>query len=177
MKLVFKNYTLLSEDEAKGILDLRNKEFIREQMRYTKIIDIEDHLHFIASLKGAKSSKYFAVFVENELVGSLNYIRDGSLEWGLYFNDSVSVLIKSLSCYIFLEYLFNKFDDVVSSSVKRSNKNALRFNENFGFCEFDRDGEFVHLNLSKSMWQERKASKLLRPIMGYAKKFKYEIVE
>ncbi len=82
MKIVFKNFIFLNDIEKKDILELRNKEYVRENMINSEPISLENHILFIESLKENKNKTYFAIFFDNQLIGSLNIIKNEELIWG-----------------------------------------------------------------------------------------------
>ena len=174
LKIIFKDFTFLSDDEKKEVLELRNKKNIRENMTNSEIISLENHFNFINSLKDSSNKKYFAIFSQDELLGSLNFIKNEELSWGLYFKDSSSPILKSVSTYIFLEFIFKQFDDDINSSVKKNNIQALNFNKSFGFDIFKENNEYFYLILSKQTWENHKNSKLIKPIKKYLDKIDYE---
>lgn len=174
MKIVFKDFIHLNDNEIKDILELRNQKNIREHMKDSKIITIKKHFDFINSLKDSIDRKYFAIFNENRLLGSLNFIKNEELSWGLYFKDTSSPILKSVSTYIFLEFIFKQFDNDINSSVKKNNVQALNFNKSFGFDIFKENNEYFYLILSKQTWGNHKNSKLIKPIKKYLDKIDYE---
>ena len=105
LKIVFKNFIFLNDIEKKDILELRNKEYVRENMINSEPISLENHILFIESLKN-KNKTYFAIFFDNQLIGSLNIIKNEELIWGLYFKEEANPIIKSCVTYLFLD--FNK---------------------------------------------------------------------
>ena len=175
--MIFKNFIYLNESESREILRLRNQKQIRENMRESKKISLEDHMSFIKTLKTLNDRKYFALMIEEDILGSLNFVKDGKLFWGLYFKDEVNPMYKSLSCYIFLNYIFSKFDENLNSFIKKNNPQALSFNKSFGFSEYKSDEEYIYLKLSKKEWDEKKESKLLSPVKKYLSKTTYRIKE
>ncbi|MCG3685627.1 hypothetical protein [Aliarcobacter butzleri] len=177
MKIVFKNFIFLDDSEAKEILELRNQSYIKENMINSENISLENHINFINSLKTLENRKYFAILEDNKIIGSLNYINNEDLSWGLYFKEDTNPIIKSCATYLFLDYVFGKFDEDLNSYVKKSNSIALAFNKNFGFKNFKDDEEFIYLKLSKSDWENQKNSKLLKPIKRYLDKIKFEFKE
>ena len=76
LKIVFKNFIFLNDIEKKDILELRNKEYVRENMINSEPISLENHIVFIESLKDSKNKTYFAIFFDNQLIGSLNIIKN-----------------------------------------------------------------------------------------------------
>lgn len=89
-KLAFVNFTLLSQDLLLEILSHRNAPEIRSQMRNSDPISAEDHLRFCAGLKHSKSKFYFAVFLNDILIGVLDYrlldAKDRIYESGAYLD-------------------------------------------------------------------------------------------
>ncbi|QKF72302.1 UDP-4-amino-4,6-dideoxy-beta-L-AltNAc o-acetyltransferase [Aliarcobacter faecis] len=174
MKIVFKDFIFLDENESKEILELRNQKYIKDNMLNRENISLENHINFINSLKTLEDRKYFAILEGNEIIGSLNFIKNKELIWGLYFKEEINPILKSCTTYLFLEYIFNKFDEKINSFVKKSNIVALNFNKNFGFKSFKEDEEIIYLKLSNKDWQNQKNSKLLKPIKRYLDKIEYQ---
>ena len=173
LKIVFKNFIFLNDIEKKDILELRNKEYVRENMIYSEPISLDNHLLFIESLKENKNKTYFAIFFDNQLIGSLNIIKNEELIWGLYFKEEANPIIKSCVTYIFLDFIFSKFNEDINSFVKRKNIQALNFNKNFGFEIFKDDEEYFYLKLSKELWKEKKNSNIIKPVKRYLDKIEY----
>jgi len=173
MKIVFKNFTLLSDDESRDVLELRNQKQIRENMINSDEILLNEHKNFVETLKNSKNREYFAIIIENSIVGSVNYLKKQNISWGLYFADDVSPIVKSIVCYRFLDYIFSKFDEEIESFVKVTNTNAYEFNKNFGFRIFDENKEYLFLRLSKSVWQEQKEKRILKSIKKFIEKTEF----
>lgn len=173
MRVVFKDFVLLKEDEIKEILKLRNQENIRENMLNSGEIALKDHLFFIENLAKIKNKRYFAIFEEDKLLGSVNFTKEDILSWGLYFQNKINPILKTCSIYVFLNFIFSNFDEDINSFVKKSNLQALNFNKNFGFKSFKEDNELVYLKLSKDDWEDQKSSKLLKPIKKYLDKIEF----
>jgi UDP-4-amino-4,6-dideoxy-N-acetyl-beta-L-altrosamine N-acetyltransferase len=177
MSLEFKNFIYLNENEARDILELRNQNYIKENMKNGEKITLENHLRFINSLKNLGNKKYFAVLKKDRIIGALYFVKDEKLFWGLYFKNEANPIYKSLACYIFLNYIFSKFDEDLNSFIKKNNPQALSFNKSFGFHEYKSDEEYIYLKLSKKEWDEKKESKLLSPVKKYLSKTTYSIKE
>jgi UDP-4-amino-4,6-dideoxy-N-acetyl-beta-L-altrosamine N-acetyltransferase len=143
-------------------------------MKNNETISLENHLHFINSLKTSENKKYFAILQKNEIIGSVYYVKNKELFFGLYFKEEINPILKSCVTYLFLEYIFNKFYEEINSFVKKSNIIALSFNKNFGFKNFEEDKEFIYLKLSSKNWENQKKSKLLKPIKKYLDKMEYQ---
>ncbi len=177
MKIFFKNFIYLDERETREILELRNQKYVKDNMANNETISLENHLTFINSLKTLKNRKYFAVLESSEIIGSLNFVKNEELSWGLYFKEDANPIIKSCATYLFLEFIFSKFDEEINSHVKKTNTQALGFNKNFGFKGFKEDEDFIYLKLSKTNWQNQKNSKLLKPIKRYLDKIEHKFKE
>lgn len=177
MKIVFKNFIFLDDMEIKEILNLRNLDYVRKNMINDEVISLENHKSFIASLKNQNFKKYFALFEDDKIVGSLNFVKNDNLTWGLYFKDEVNPIIKACATFLFLDYIFSFFEDDINSFVKKSNTNALSFNKNFGFEVLKEDKKFFYLKLSKKAWQEQKNLKLLKPIKKYLDKIEHNFID
>ena len=174
MNLIFKDYTKLDEKELVSILELRNQKKIREYMINNEIISLENHLNWIESLKKSTDKKYFSVSLEKEIIGSLSYVNDNQkISWGVFFKENINPFVTSSSTFIFLSYVF-EISQTIYSYVKKENLNAFNFNKNFGFKIYDEDENYFYLKLEKEEWENRKNSKLLKPIKNYLDKIDYE---
>lgn len=84
----FVNYTQLSEDDKRKVLDWRNDESIRKNMYNTDEITLDSHLAFIESLNRRKDRYYWMVTCSGEPIGSLNItdvdFENSSAELGYY---------------------------------------------------------------------------------------------
>lgn len=176
MKIVFKNYSTLNEQESFEILNIRNKDFIRKNMITDEIINLENHTKWINSLKNNLDKKYFAVLCENEVLGSCSWVKEkDEFTWGIFFKEEVNPIISSCCTYLFLENcFFNNKIEKLGSLVKKENSIAFSFNKNFGFELYKEDENYFYLELEKQKWENRKNSKLLKPIKNYLDKIDYE---
>lgn len=176
MKIVFKNYSTLNEQESFEILNIRNKDFIRKNMITNEIINLENHTKWINSLKNNLDKKYFAVLCENEVLGSCSWVKEkDEFTWGIFFKEEVNPIISSCCTYLFLENcFFNNKIEKLGSLVKKENSIAFSFNKNFGFELYKEDENYFYLELEKQKWENRINSKLLKPIKNYLDKIDYE---
>ena len=176
MKIVFKNYSTLNEQESFEILNIRNKDFIRKNMITNEIINLENHTKWINSLKNNLDKKYFAVLCENEVLGSCSWVKEkDEFTWGIFFKEEINPIISSSCTYLFLENcFFNDKIEKLGSLVKKENSIAFSFNKNFGFELYKEDEQYFYLELEKQKWENRKNSKLLKPIKNYLDKIDYE---
>lgn len=177
MKLEFKEFIYLNEKEQIDILNIRNSAYVRENMINSHIIEIKTHLNWIKNLEDNQNSKYFAIFFDNSIVGSVYFTISDKEEyfWGIYIDKKYSSMISVSSAYIFIEFLVNNINlKEIFSLVRKSNPQAINFNKNFGFKSFKEDNEFIYLKLSKDDWENQKNSKLLKPIKRYLDKIEYQ---
>lgn len=161
MSLLFKNFTLLDLNEKKELLALRNRQNIREMMINSDEILLEDHLAFIDDLMANRDKRYFAIFFNNLLIGSASLVKDKTANWGVYFADSSSPIIKAVAGYLFIDFVIN---DPIYAFVKKGNSNALNFNRSLGFELIEEGVDLYKLLLTKARWQDKKSSKLSRSI-------------
>lgn len=174
MKIIFKKFTLLSLEENQNLLEIRNSDYVRFHMENSDKIEYKDHLQFIEKLKKS-SSIYFSVILDSQIIGAV-YVNqiNGNNYLGLYFKEEINPLISSISTFLFLDYIFLNILQSLQSFVKKENLNAFNFNKNFGFELYKEDEDGFYLELEKQKWENRKNSKLLKPIKNYLDKIDYE---
>lgn len=174
MKLIFKDYITLGEKESKDILTLRNQKNIRENMVDDELISLENHLIWVKSLENNENKRYFAIDLENEIVGSVSFVKDKEkVSWGIFFKEEINPFVSSASTFLFLDFLFLNICEKLYSYVKKENLKALSFNKSFGFKVYKEDEEYFYLNLQKLPWEKHKNAKLLKPIKKYLDKIEY----
>jgi UDP-4-amino-4,6-dideoxy-N-acetyl-beta-L-altrosamine N-acetyltransferase len=151
--LKFKDYKDLSVEEHKKLLKIRNKDNVLKASRSNKKIELKEHLEWVKNLP--ESKKYFAVFVNDEIIGGVNYTFEDKkvIDWGIFFDNNA--YFSMVATYFFIEEMFKRFD-VIYSEVKKDNLKALRFNKFFGIEIYDENDNFYKLKLSKEKWQSYK---------------------
>jgi hypothetical protein len=152
---IFKDYKLLSKEEHQKILEIRNEIKIREASRSSHAIPLQDHLQWVDSLDDSQC--YFALFIDGEAIGGLNYKteKEDVKNWGIFFSENAKPLISSLATYIFIEYMLSNYK-VLNSEVLRKNSQAVKFNNYFGVNIINEDKEFLYLQLTQGMWDKHK---------------------
>ncbi len=174
LKLIFKDYVNLNEKELVDILNLRNQKNIRENMANDELISLENHLNWVKTLEKNENKRYFAIDSENEIVGSLSFVKDKKdVNWGVFFKNEINPFVSSASTFVFLDFLFLNVCEELYSYVKKENLKAASFNKSFGFKVYKEDEEYFYLNLQKLSWEKHKNSKLLKPIKNYLDKIEY----
>ncbi len=161
MNLVFKNFTLLSEHEHKKVLSLRNADEIRKNMKTTQIIELHEHIKWVKNLKNDKTKLYYAIFLNDEIIGSINLvdIEDKEAFLGLYFSKNTNPLNSSLASCIFLDEMFKSLK-TIQAEVLKQNKYALSFDKSLGFEQIDENKSYIKLILSAKKWEEMKRERL-----------------
>lgn len=174
MKIIFKRFTSLNLEENQNLLEIRNSDYVRFHMENSNKIEYKDHLQFIEKLKNS-SSIYFSVILDSQIIGAV-YVNqiNGNNYLGLYFKEEINPLISSISTFLFLDYIFLNIHQNLQSFVKKENSMAFSFNKNFGFELYKEDENYFYLELEKQKWENRKNSKLLKPIKNYLDKIDYE---
>ena len=72
----FKNFTILSDDEKRMVLEWRNSADIRKWMLKTDIISYDDHCAFINSLSSRTDKYYWLVFTpEGSPIGVFDIVN------------------------------------------------------------------------------------------------------
>jgi hypothetical protein len=154
---IFKDYKLLSREEHETLLAIRNEERVRESSHSSDVITLQSHLQWVKETKEC----YFALFVNNIIVGGVNYKKeeDSIVQWGIFFTQKQAPSLAPLATYIFIEYMFTKVK-VLYSEVLITNKKALKFNLYFGLQIREQTTIAYSLELQKEQWNNYKLKKL-----------------
>ncbi len=182
MTLEFKKFSILSKQEQVEILDIRNVEYIREQMTTKKVIKLVDHLEWIKGLSLKKDSYYFAVLLNSEIVGAV-YITDidkhnNTSYWGLYFTNKTNPLVSTFSTYYLFEYIFKDLKIcTLYLEVKNSNKKALNFDKSLGFKEYNSNNTHIYMSMPSDKWEDTKNSKLFTILKHKMNKINFKIIK
>ncbi|MBD3799583.1 MAG: UDP-4-amino-4,6-dideoxy-N-acetyl-beta-L-altrosamine N-acetyltransferase [Epsilonproteobacteria bacterium] len=165
MELIFKNFIKLTRVEHKDILNIRNSEYVRNNMKSRSIIKFEDHLNWINKLKQDNSNIYYAISFGDEIVGAI-YITDidynqNKSTWGLYFKRNINPLILSVSTYCIIDKVFNELNlSILNLEVNKNNISAYNFNLSFGFKVYqnklEMDEEYFLMRMTKDFWNKNK---------------------
>lgn len=145
------NFTDLTLEEKKRVLHWRNDESIRKWMYNKSLITLEDHLHYIDSLKGRSDRVYFLVRDGYKEIGVIDLTsidpEKASAEIGLYARPGLKgvgdILMKSI-----IEYGFNVLKlKVLYSNVYTDNMKAINLYKKFAFIENMRDEKLITMEL------------------------------
>lgn len=148
------NFVDLDEVEKKMVLEWRNDPYVRKWMRNSKIIELQDHLDFIKSLKKSDDRYYFLVKEGTEYIGVIDF-TDIDMErknafFGIYANPFFKrsgVGRKLLS--ILIEYAKNTLKlDKLKLEVLETNTKAIALYKKFGFLEYDTKERYIYMELT-----------------------------
>lgn len=186
MNIVFKNYILLDTQEHIKLLNIRNQEYIRNNMTDTKIIELKNHLQWIQKLKNDKNNTYYAVYLHSKLEGGVSItnvdFKSKSSYWGLFFNKSIHPFLSSFSAYLIIDKIFNELElDNLILDVNKNNTNTLKFDANLGFKPLSEHTLnkkiFVKMAQKKSDWTANKKNSLLSIIYKKLQSIEYKFIE
>lgn len=186
MNIILKNFVLLEKYEHERILELRNNEFIRNNMKSNKRIELKDHLFWIESLKKNKLNIYYVVIQDDIIVGAIyitniNY-KNKNCNWGLYFKKKINPFISSITTYLIIDKIFLDLKlDILNLEVNKLNTSAYKFDLSFGFNIYDeyreKEKEYYLMTMSKKDWNKNKNMGILTLIKTKIDKINYKFVE
>ena len=163
MKVCFKNFVNLTDEEIKLVHTERNKSVIRKKMYNQNEIPFESHMEWISGLKNRSDCKYFLVFLDEDPVGVVDFIdiTENSCEFGFYLFESYlrsgyGIILEKYS----IDYIFENLGlELLNIAVLESNKNVYKNHmKYFGFVKDDKldlikdNNKFLGFSLSKSQW-------------------------
>lgn len=157
----FVNYTQLTVEEMRVLLDGRNNPEIRKWMYNPEPIAWEDHVNYIKSLKTRKDCVYWAIFYEGKMIGSqcLNPYEIATkigYSGKFLFPKSQGKGLGYKYTYEFLRYVFsNGIVNAINAETKISNERNIKVNKSLGFVEIGRNQDYVQLILTKDVFLER----------------------
>lgn len=137
------DFTTLDEAMKGRVLEMRNHPQVREQMHSQDIIDKNDHLKFIASLKHNNRKKYFVIEYKQQLLGVIYFTdideKNKSAVFGIYANlfektDKVGSILMETALTYFKDIL--SFE-ALNLEVYESNQRAAALYLKFGFVVDD----------------------------------------
>jgi UDP-4-amino-4,6-dideoxy-N-acetyl-beta-L-altrosamine N-acetyltransferase len=183
MKIVLKNYLLLTEDESIKLLKVRNHKDIKRNMLNQETILLKSHLRWLSSLRGDEKSYYYAVFADNKLFGGVNITRldykKSIASWGIFFNSKANPLVPSIAAYLLIDRIFNTLNiSTLNLEVNKLNINAYNFDIHFGFKtynEFEERNNHYHLmTMNKEYWNNNKSIGFVGVIEKRIEKIEYK---
>lgn len=149
--LTFKtiNYTQMSEDESRKTWECRNMEEIRSRMLNSDPFSFESHCKFVKSLATNPTRLYFAMFDDDQFVGSFDYIdiKDGeSAERGLfvhpaYFRQGIGNMMETF----FEGFIVKRRVHKIVAEVYKFNEASLKYHLKIGYKQYREDENLVYL--------------------------------
>lgn len=182
MNLTFKDYILLSVDENKEILKIRNSNYVNKNMNNSELITLKNHEEWLKKLQSDKSNIYYAIFNNKEIVGAI-YITDinydeNTCTWGLYFKENINVFISSISTYLLIEKIFYELNiKRLNLEVKKNNLAAYKFDQSFGFKDYSQLEELYFMYMDEEIWKNKKDSFLVKTLKKKIDKINYKFIE
>lgn len=184
MELKFVNYVCLNRVEHEDLLDIRNSDYVRLEGLNTKIISIEEHLQWVTSLTKDEGKKYYAVLLDDVVVGGINLfdVEDSQAHWGLFFKANINPLIPSISAYLLFDKVFLEMNlETMLLEVRCDNVNACKFDMNFGFNiihQFEIDGnQYYKMSQTRNEWYVNKNKPILSFIAKKMQSITYKFIE
>ena len=137
MRVRLLDFTTLDKEQLTMVLAWRNHSDIRRWMVSDDEISLENHLHFVESLKNRADKHYFLLQREDEYIGVIDFtgITDTSAEIGIYANPQMHGVGKALMNAL-IEYGFSTLGvKMLIASVFADNERAKHLYEKFDFTE------------------------------------------
>lgn len=185
MKIVFKNYTLLDEQENISLLEIRNHKDIRKNILNRDFIVLENHLSWLNLLKDSNTSFYYAVFIDDQLFGGINITgidhNKSIASWGVFFKLGTNPLISSMASYLLIDRIFNTLNiEILNLEVNKLNVSAYNFDLNLGFKVYDEledmNNSYHLMTMNKKYWNSNKNIGLTGVIEKKIKHIEYQFV-
>jgi len=135
------NFTNLSLEEKKMILEWRNHKDIRKWMYNRDIIGLSEHLSYIDSLASKKDRLYFIVKYRDEVIGVIDFTNidhiNNKTDFGIYAKPNSRGFGKILMSTI-IDYAFcNLKMDRLIAEVFIENSRAISLYKKFNFIQID----------------------------------------
>lgn len=165
MKFYFKNFVNLSELEKEKILILRNSDYVRKNMYNSEKIELKNHMAWIENLKTRNDCKYWAVFVDNNLVGAIDLtdidMHKKFAEWGFYIDNKFSG-IGAIVEYLGTKHFFDnlKFEKILAGVFEENTQVYNMHKRKFNYIDIpelsiEKKGrKFNALTLTKTNWNK-----------------------
>lgn len=138
----FKNYVNLTLDDKTKVLEWRNDESIRKWMYDKDVIELDNHLSYVESLKNRTDRAYWLVTdLKDDAIGSVNVTDldevSDSGELGYYTRPDAPIL-----GFAFVDACYHLFFDILEigrmiCTVDNENIGAKNLDAYFG-CVFDK---------------------------------------
>lgn len=149
------NFTDLSLDYKKMVLEWRNHPDIRKWMFTQDTITLNTHLNYIESLKQRKDRLYFLVQKGNQFIGVIDFtninLKNKTTEFGIYANPNLRQVGKLLMSTT-IHYAFNILQcNTLIAQVFKNNSRAIHLYMKYNFKEVvnkkEKNEYLVHMEL------------------------------
>jgi hypothetical protein len=164
--ILLKDYRLLTDEEHKNLLQIRNADEIREVSLDSKIISFDEHLSWVKKLQDDRQKEYFAVIYNDKIIGGVNIFDiDAKVKWGVFFDKFAPLMIKSIVPIYFMDFIFGTFTcDDIYAEIKKENLNAVFYNKSLGFKMLTLKG-IITMHLSNENYLKAKNGVILKRII------------
>lgn len=143
------NYTDLTEEQSYKVWEVRNLPEIRECMRNTATFSYDGHKTFIEKLKKDSTKLYLAFFINNELVGSYDFIEigiDSSAERGLFINPKYQGKGMAPVIERIMDIEAKKHNvRYLMAEVLKTNVRSINYHKKIGYSVQSEDEKFIFL--------------------------------
>lgn len=146
--LCFIDYRIVDEHQHSLVWRARNNDSIRSQMEHTELIPWKSHLNFVESLFTQYRKIYWAVYREDELIGSVNfeYNSVSEVERGIFilpefWGKGYAALIDNG----LFEILQKQQILSVTAKVLKTNPRSLHFHLKLGYKWISDDDKYSYL--------------------------------
>lgn len=176
--LKFSDITLLNQEDAERVRQIRNEPDVRKNMYTNHEITPEEHAGWIAALSRADDRAFFAVTYHDEIVGgvgysSLNHTHKRA-EWAYYLSGAAQGGgLESALEFKFLDYIFNGgLVNKLNCEVIDWNAPVIKLHKRFGFVEEGTrryhviregsDNDVMLLGITKAEWDTVRAEMITK---------------
>lgn len=165
MKVYFKNFINLNDEEKRRVLELRNAPEHRGHMYNDHLITWEEHLNFIETLSQRTDRVYWAICVDGEVVGATNLIdiSGSQAEKGVHIDKKLAGF-GVFVIYHSLDYAFNVLGfQKLMGRIHVDNVKMYTMEKRHFFFQDDpahsiecRGAKFNAIVLTKERWNQKK---------------------
>lgn len=141
------DYILLTLPQLHVILDVENMDEQRRWKKNDHIITWDEHRSFINRLKIDDYRKYFAVFKDDEYIGTINliYVKEGVWSRGIGTTPSLQGKGETMKWEaLFLSALPREKYKIIIAEVMVDNIRSIKYHLKMGYIETGRDNEYVY---------------------------------
>jgi UDP-4-amino-4,6-dideoxy-N-acetyl-beta-L-altrosamine N-acetyltransferase len=180
VNLILKNFIFLNNKEQNNILEIRNSDEVRINMKVKDIISLNNHLSWIKNLQNDKNNIYYAIILNNIIIGAIyinNIQFDEKTSWGIYLQNKTNPLISAITTYLFLDKIFNEIDvKILKLEVAKDNISAYKFDLSFGFEEYDTINNYIQMSINNIKWNNHKNIGYMKVLEKKIKKIEYKFI-